>query len=245
MKIRCLIIDDEPLAQRVIEKYIEDTPFLEVAGKCKNAMEAMQFLDENEPDLIFLDVNMPKLSGINFLKALKNPPLVILTTAYSEYALEGFELDVLDFLKKPFSFERFFKAVNKAHDRLNEKSKAGMAKATIEKVQPDSRRPDDEFIFVKSNKKSYKVNYSDLFFVEALGDYIKIYTPEKVIITYSSMKAIESALPAGKFIRIHKSFIINISKIKTIEGNEVEIMNRKLPIGSNFKQDFLNSIHSA
>lgn len=243
MKIKCLIIDDEPLAQRVIEKFIEDTPTLELVGKCKNAIEAMQFLDEAEVDLMFLDVNMPKLSGTNFLKTLKNPPFVILTTAYSEYAIEGYELDVIDFLKKPFSFERFLKAINKVHERLHEKhkDKAGPVLPPV----ADNRRQEEEFIFVKSNKKSYKINYSDLYYVEALGDYIKIYTSEKVIITYSSMKGIEAALPVGKFMRIHKSFIINISKIKTIEGNEVELMNRKLPIGSNYKQDFLSSIHSA
>jgi DNA-binding LytR/AlgR family response regulator len=245
VKIRCLIIDDEPLAQRVVEKFIEDIPTLELAGKCKNAIEAIQFLDEKDVDLMFLDVNMPKLSGVNFLKTLKNPPFVILTTAYSEYAIEGYELDVIDFLIKPFSFERFLKAINKAHERLHERYKEkNNLSAPVDSVA-ENRRLEDEYIFVKSNKKSYKINYSDLFYVEALGDYIKIYTSEKVIITYSSMKGIEAALPAGKFMRIHKSFIINISKIKTIEGNEVEIMNRKLPIGSNYKQDFLNSIHSA
>lgn len=245
MKIKCLIIDDEPLAQRVVEKFIEDIPTLELVGKCKNAIEAMQFLGEKEADLMFLDVNMPKLSGTNFLKTLKNPPFVILTTAYSEYAIEGYELDVIDFLIKPFSFERFLKAINKVHERLHEKYKDKNNPLAPVAFIAENRRPEEEYIFVKSNKKSYKINYSDLYYVEALGDYIKIYTSEKVIITYSSMKGIEAALPAGKFMRIHKSFIINISKIKTIEGNEVEIMNRKLPIGSNYKQDFLNSIHSA
>lgn len=236
-KIKCLIIDDEPLAQRVIEKYAEDVPSIEILSKCNNAFEALQALNEKEVDLIFLDINMPKLSGINFLKTLKNPPLTIITTAYSEYALEGYELDVLDYLKKPFSFERFLKAIQKAHERLKENTKE-----TIVHEINTAQSGDDSFIFVKSNKKTYKVNISDVFYIEALGDYIKIHTNDNMIVTYQSMKKVEALLPSNQFVRIHKSFIVSINKIKTIEGNMVEIKNEKLPIGSNYKQDFQNII---
>ena len=236
-KIKCLIIDDEPLAQRIIEKYAEDIPTIEIDGKCTNAFEAMQVLNDKEIDLIFLDINMPKLSGINFLKSLKNPPLCIITTAYSEFALEGYELDVLDYLKKPFSFERFLKAVQKAQERMKE-----ITKETIVHEVVTSHNREENFIFVKSNKKTFKVNISDVFYIEALGDYVKIHTTDKVIITYQSMKKIEALLPSSLFTRIHKSFIVSISKIKSIEGNMVEVKDEKLPIGSNYKQEFQNII---
>lgn len=233
-KIKCLIIDDEPLAQRVIEKYAEDVPTIEIICKCNNAFEAMQALNEKDIDLIFLDINMPKLSGINFLKTLKHPPLTIITTAYSEYALEGYELDVLDYLKKPFSFERFLKSIQKAQERLKENTKETTVVHEIQTTQSG----DDSFIFVKSNKKTYKVNIKDVFYIEALGDYIKIHTNDNMIVTYQSMKKVEALLPSNQFVRIHKSFIVAINKIKTIEGNMVEVKNEKLPIGSNYKQDF-------
>ncbi len=239
-KIKCLIVDDEPLAQRIIEKYAEDIPTIEIASKCDNAFEAMQALNDKEIDLIFLDINMPKLSGINFLKTLKNPPLTIITTAYSEYALEGYELDVIDYLKKPFSFERFLKAMQKAQERMKES-----AKETIVHEVVTSHNQEENFIFVKSNKKTYKVNISDIFYIEALGDYVKIHTTDKVIITYQSMKKIEALLPSNTFSRIHKSFIVAISKIKSIEGNMVEIKDEKLPIGSNYKQEFQNIINKS
>jgi DNA-binding LytR/AlgR family response regulator len=236
-KIRCLIIDDEPLAQRVIEKYSEDIPTIEILCKCNNAFEAMQALNEKEVDLIFLDINMPKLSGINFLKTLKRPPLTIITTAYSEYALEGYELDVLDYLKKPFSFERFLKAIQKAQERIKSNTKE-----TVVHEIHTAQSGEDSFIFVKSNKKTIKVNISDLYYIEALGDYIKIHTNDKVIVTYQSMKKVEALLPSNQFVRIHKSFIVSIGKIKTIEGNMVEVKDEKLPIGSNYKQEFQNII---
>ncbi|MCX6232360.1 MAG: LytTR family DNA-binding domain-containing protein [Bacteroidetes bacterium] len=236
-KLKCLIVDDEPLAQRIIEKYAEDVPTIEIIGKCKNAFEALQLLNDNHVDLLFLDINMPKLSGINFLKTLKNPPLTIFTTAYSEYALEGYELDVIDYLKKPFSFERFLKAVQKAQERVKEGSKETIVHEVV-----SAHNNEEGFIFVKSNKKTFKVNISDVFYIEALGDYVKIHTNDKVIVTYQSMKKIEALLPAANFTRIHKSYIVAISKIKSIEGNMVEIKDEKLPIGSNYKQEFQSII---
>ncbi|MEI6694977.1 MAG: LytTR family DNA-binding domain-containing protein [Bacteroidota bacterium] len=236
-KIKCLIVDDEPLAQRIIEKYAEDIPTIEITSKCNNAFEAMQALNDLDIDLMFLDINMPKLSGINFLKTLKHPPLCIITTAYSEFALEGYELDVVDYLKKPFSFERFLKAIQKAQERVKESSKETIVHEIV-----SSHNHEENFIFVKSNKKTYKVNISDVYYIEALGDYVKIHTNDKVIVTYQSMKKIEALLPSASFTRIHKSFIVSISKIKSIEGNMVEVKDEKLPIGSNYKQDFQHII---
>lgn len=237
--INCIVVDDEPLAQRVVEKFAEDIPWLNLVCKCNNALEAMEVLSNQKIDLMFLDINMPKITGMNFLKSLKNPPLVIITTAYPEYALEGYELDVLDYLKKPFAFERFVKAVQKAQERLHKH----VAEPQIQIVQEkQSTSSADNFIFVKSNKKTYKVGISDIYFIEALGDYVKINLVDKIIITYQSMKKIESLLPPSTFFRIHKSFIVSIPKIKAIEGNMVEIKDEKLPIGNNYKQQFLDFI---
>ncbi|MBN1197772.1 MAG: response regulator transcription factor [Bacteroidales bacterium] len=231
-KIKCLIIDDEPLAQRVIEKYAQDLPFLEVVGKCNQALEAMEILHQQQIDLMFLDINMPRLSGIDFLKTMKHAPLVIITTAYAEYALEGYELDVVDYLMKPFGFERFVKSVHKAQDVLSSRNlpeDQGMARDQI---------PEDQFVFVKSGKKTFKVNFNDLLYIEALGDYVKIFTAERMIVSYLSLKHIESILPPARFPRIHKSYIISLSKVEMIEGNQVRIKDKFVPIGSNYKMEF-------
>jgi DNA-binding LytR/AlgR family response regulator len=237
MNIRCLIIDDEPLAQRVIEKYAGDIPFLEVVGKCNNAFEALEMLHDRVVDLIFLDINMPRLSGMEFLKTLKVRPLVIITTAYAEYAIEGYELDVVDYLMKPFAFDRFFKAIRKAEEMIR-----GRESTHHEAKEP--ARQEDSFIFIKSSKKTYKVNLNDILYIEALGDYVKIYTTDRMIISYQSLKNIETLLPASNFPRIHKSFIIALSRIEMIEGNHVKIRDRQIPIGTNFKADFDRLIKS-
>ncbi|MCK9205082.1 MAG: response regulator transcription factor [Bacteroidales bacterium] len=231
MNIRCLIIDDEPLAQRVIERYAENLSYLEIVKKCNNALEAIEILHQQEIHLLFLDINMPRLSGMDFLKTIKNPPLVIITTAYSEYALQGYELDVIDYLMKPFAFDRFLKAVQKASELLRVK---GAPHAEVH----DTERAEDSFIFIKSSKKTYKVNLSEILYIEALGDYVKIYTNDKMIVSYQSLKNIESLLPAKSFPRIHKSFIIALSRIEMIEGNHVKIRDRLIPVGTNFKAEF-------
>ncbi len=232
MKLKCLIVDDEPLAQRVLEKYVSELPGLELKGKCSDAIEAMEVLQEHDVDLIFLDINMPRLSGINFLKTYKNPPMVVITTAYTEYALESYELNVLDYLKKPFSFERFLQAVQKAEDKM----KGG--------VEPQETEKDErEFIFVKANKKTINISLDSILYVEALGDYVKIFTNEGHIVTYQSLKGIERLLPSQKFYRIHKSYIVALSKIKSIEGNMVHMGKGTIPIGNNYKQSFFQRIH--
>ncbi|HNW72669.1 MAG: LytTR family DNA-binding domain-containing protein [Bacteroidales bacterium] len=237
MNIRCLIIDDEPLAQRVIERYAENLSYLQIVKKCNSAIEAIEVLHHEGVDLIFLDINMPKLTGIDFLRTLKNPPLVIITTAYAEYAIQGYELDVVDYLMKPFAFERFYKAVQKAEEILKARDIQHFENREVEKT-------DEDFIFVKSSKKTFKINLSDILYIEALGDYVKIHTTDKMIVSYQSLKNIETLLPPKQFPRIHKSFIIALSRIDLIEGNQVKIRDRMLPVGTNFKNEFERLIRS-
>ncbi|QGY43108.1 response regulator [Maribellus comscasis] len=237
MEIKALIIDDEPLAQNVIKQYAKKLPSLKIEGTCNDAICAHQALQEKEIDLIFLDINMPKLSGISFLRTLKDAPLVIFTTAYSEYALEGFELDAIDYLKKPFSFDRFCKSIFKAEELLQLKQEAASSHH-IEK------KDNNNFLFIKSNKKTIKVNYADIQYIEGLGDYIRIHLTDQKIVTNLSMKKIIELLPEKQFYRTHKSFIISLSKIDLVEGNMVVINKTKLPIGNSYRQEFLNYINT-
>jgi DNA-binding LytR/AlgR family response regulator len=233
MNINAIIIDDEPLARNVIKEFAKSIPALTITGECSDAVCAHQFISENQVDLMFLDINMPKLSGIEFLRNINNAPPAILTTAYSEYALEGYELNVIDYLKKPFSFERFTKAYFKAEEQIN--LKRTISKSAITKAQ-------DTFIFLKCDKKTIKVNIADICYIEGLGDYIKIYTQTQKYISNLSMKKMSAILPADRFIRIHKSFIVSIDKIDSLEGNMIKINNSRLPLGNNFRTDFLELI---
>jgi len=235
MKVNAIIIDDEPLAQNVIKQYAAKLPNLDIVGTCHDAICAHQTLKETDVALIFLDINMPKLSGISFLKTLKNPPLVIFTTAYSEYALEGYELNAIDYLKKPFSFERFCKAYFKAEELLQLKKEA------TEKPNTEIK---SDFLFVKSNKKTYKIAFTEMLYIEGLGDYIQIHLKDQKIITNLSMKKILELLPNELFYRIHKSFIISLNHIQLVEGNMVLINDKKLPIGNSYRQDFMQFINN-
>ena len=230
MKVKTIIVDDEPLARQVISQYAKDIPELEIVYACNNAMEANQILKEQQIDLMFLDVNMPRISGIDFLKNLQHPPLVILTTAYTDYAMEGYELNILDYLKKPFSFDRFFKAFQKAEEQLKL-----LDNKPVTKNDPDH-------LFIKSNKKIVRIGIDDICFIEGLGDYIKIHLKERHLVTNLSMKKMEDLLPSDQFFRIHKSYIIRLDQIHSIEGNLVEIGKHKLPVGNNFRQAFNNLI---
>jgi DNA-binding LytR/AlgR family response regulator len=234
MEIKALIVDDEPLAQNVIEQYAKKLPNLTIVEKCSDAICAHQVLKEQQIDLIFLDINMPKLSGISFVKNLKNAPLIIFTTAYSEYALEGFELDAVDYLKKPFGFERFCKAFFKAEELYRLKK----IDENTDPTQPESH----DFFFVKSNKKTYKVKFSDICYVEGLGDYIQLYLSEQKIIANLSMKKMTEMLPDEKFHRIHKSYIISLDKIELVEGNSVIVNKKRLPVGNSYRQEFMEYI---
>lgn len=235
MEIKALIIDDEPLAHEVIKQYAQKLPDLSIVGTCNEAICASKFLNENTVDLIFLDINMPKLSGISFLRNLQNPPIVIFTTAYSEYALEGYELNAIDYLKKPFSFERFYKAYNKAEELLRLKQNAN--NHTKEDINSG-------FLFIKSNKKSVKVKFSEILYIEGLGDYIKIHLQNQKLVTNLSMKKIFSLLPSQRFYRIHKSYIISLDNIESLEGNMVNIQGNKLPVGNSYRQEFIQFINN-
>lgn len=235
MEIRALITDDEPLAQNVIQQYAKKLPDLNIVGTCNDAICAHKFLQEEKIDLLFLDINMPKLSGISFLKSLKNPPLVIFTTAYSEYALEGFELNAIDYLKKPFSFDRFCKAYFRAEELLQ------LKKQSLNNIQNSAAQSAD-FLFIKSDKKTIKVKFSEILYIEGLGDYIKVHLQDKRLVTNLSMKKIFALLPENKFFRTHKSFIVSLDKVEAIEGNMTIINQTKLPIGNSYRQNFMQFI---
>lgn len=228
--IRALIIDDEPLAHEIIKKYAGDLKTIEIVGSCSDALEAIPILNAQTIDLLFLDINMPLLSGIEFLKTMKTPPLVILTTAYTEYALQGYELNVLDYLVKPFSLSRFLVSIQKAEHQLTHHRPVD----TENKIQS---------IFIKANKKTVQIRFNEIIYVEGLGDYIKIYTETTHFITNLSMKKMEEALPSDIFFRIHKSHIVNLQKISAIDGNMVEVCTKKLMIGHNYRADFFTRIN--
>lgn len=225
MKIKCMVVDDEPLAQKVLEKYISRLPSLQLVKKCSNALEAMAFLHQNRVDLMFLDIKMPELSGLELLKTLTHAPAVILTTAFSEYALDGYEYSVVDYLLKPFSFERFLKAVNKV---VSKKSPEFGTMASANKL-------DEGFIFLKADKIDHKVYYAGIKYIEGCGNYIKVYFNDKMIMVAETLTTIEKNLPPELFVRIHKSFIVSIKKIDQVIGNMVKIGTKTMPIGNFYK----------
>ena len=228
--IHYLIIDDEPIAHRIIENYCENLPHLIKKGNCYNAFEAMQFLNENAVDLLFLDINMPKLSGFDFLKTLPNPPKIIVTTAYKEFALEGYELNISDYLLKPFSFERFIKAINKTIDSTQNKKSTSTLSTT-------ETEPKASSFFLKSDKKHHQIHFEDLLFIEAYGHFIKVYLKNDIIVSPQKISDFEKLLPKLDFIRTHKSFIVAKNKIKQIEGNRILIDVHKIPIGQTYKEN--------
>ena len=212
MKMNCIIVDDEPLARKVLSEYIEDVDFLELKGKAENPLKANSLLNSNDIDLLFLDINMPKLSGIEYLRTSASLPTTIITTAYAEYAIDGFELDVLDYLVKPFSFERFLKAANKAKVHFELKSQGGLISLS-----------DENYFFVKCDGQIEKIFYDELLFVEAMLNYVVLFTETRKLIVYLTIKGIIDQLPAGKFLKVHKSYVINLSKIKSINGSDIHI----------------------
>lgn len=224
--IRCIAVDDEPLSLRIIEKYAADLPQLDLLASCSNAFEALEQLQRGGVDLIFLDINMPKLSGIGLLRSLDKQPLVVFTTAYPEYAVEGFELEAVDYLLKPFSQERFIKAVNRAAERLS---------------APAMPRPD--FLMVKADKKLYKVDFHDIAYLEAYGDYVKVFTKDRMLLTKERLNHVELQLPPELFARIHRSYIIALSAIEFIEGNTVKTGKEILPISENLRDSLLDKLN--
>jgi len=235
--IRCIAIDDENLALDLIEDDILKVPFLQLVKKCRSGIEALDILQTEKIDLLFLDIQMPDISGIQFLKSLPHKPLVIFTTAYEKYALEGFELDVIDYLLKPYSFERFLKAVNKAQEHLSILEK-NQAPPSAEEISFSN-----QFIFVKSDYKLVKIEIAEIQYIESLKDYIKIIVKDKPVVTLSSMKAIEEKLVAPDFIRVHRSFMVNLRKIQYIHRNFISVGDKEIPIGDNYKESFLQIIN--
>lgn len=228
--IKYIIVDDEPLAHDLIEGFCEILPHLQLEHHCYDALEAMQFLNNNQVDLMFLDLNMPKLSGFDFLRTLSNPPKVIVTTAYKEFALDGYELDIADYLLKPFSFERLLKAVNKA---IGDNSQSTTSNNSAENSSP-SQAVNKRF-FVKGDKKYHQVDSEDILFIEAYGNYTKVYFKEEMIISHEKISYYESILDNQYFMRVHKSFIVALDKIKLIEGNRISINEHEIPIGQTYK----------
>lgn len=227
MKFNCLIIDDEPLSQDVLEDFVEACPELNLVGTCNDAMEAGELLKKEQVDLLFLDINMPKLSGIAFVKTLKEPPLVILVTAYPEYAIQGFEIEALDYLLKPVSFERFRTAVNRAVERFSAKES--------EEVK---------HIMVRANKKNYKIDFDELIYLEAQGDYVRFVTNERALMVHGTMKEFLERLPENLFERIHKSYVISLPKVVYLEGNRVKLGEHKLPVSLSYKDALLAKLKS-
>ena len=234
-KIKCIVVDDEPLARKVLKKYIDKVPSLELVKQCGNAMEAAACLHEFSVDLMFLDMKMPEMTGMDFIKTLSAPPKVIVTTAYSEYALEGYEHAVIDYLLKPISFERFLKAVNRVQETVQSRGQMpGPARG-------DAYRKDD-FIFLWSNKIEHKVKYGAIRYVKGYGNSVEVYTDDEMITVWETMKTIEESLPKRVFLRVHKSFIVAIYKIDKIEGNKIRMGETEIPIGKHYKKDITQMV---
>ena len=233
MKIKCLIVDDEPLAIRVIEAHIKKIPNLEVVSSCSNAVEAFDVILNNRIDLVFLDVEMPEITGIDLLKSIKIGPAIIFTTAYRDFALEAYELDVVDYLLKPVAFERFFKSISKYYQWK------GKDMLDIKELGKSSQ-PYEAFIYVRSDRKIVKVILGEILFIESLKDYVKIHTEEQIIITKEKISNLEEKLPGDLFIRTHRSFLISTRNIKAFTAETIEIKNHEIPIGRTFKNSVLS-----
>ena len=233
--MNCVIIDDEPLAREGIGNYVREIDFLRLVDTCENPVELMKVLDKNPVDLIFLDIQMPKMNGIDFLKIVQKPPLVIITTAFPSYALEGFQLNVLDYLLKPVTFERFFKAANKAKDycQLIKKS----AQSGIQKAEPGA-----DYFFIKCDNKYEKIHLDDVLYVQGMQNYVVIYTRKGKYLTLLYLKNLEQSLDNKQFIRVHKSYLVSIDKIEAIEGSEIIIQSHRIPISRNYREQVINQI---
>lgn len=235
-KIKCIIVDDEVLARKLLETYLHQMPNLELVAMCKNPMEAAAILQEEKIDLMFLDIQMPQITGISFLKGLPEKPYVIFTTAYEKYALEGYVLDVVDYLLKPFSFERFFQAVSKVSVRLE------MAKNVVADTAKSIEKTQKDYILVKSEHRIHRIKFKDIDYIQSMQAYVSFYGNGDRIMSLNTMKNLEAELPENQFIRIHKSYIVAIDKIEMLEGNQVVIGKNKLPIGASYREMVLSKI---
>lgn len=236
MKINCIIVEDEPLARNLITDYVNKVPTLNLIEACSNPLAAIEVLRNNKIDLLFLDVQMPEITGITLLKSLHARPMVILTTAYSEYALEGYELDVVDYLLKPITFERFLRAVDKATQRMDNRQPAPIIEGG---AQQDSSQA---YVFVKDGTKLVKIKLDEILYVEGLKDYVTIHTPNQKVVSLQRLKALETQLPPDKFIRIHNSFIVSLAAIDVVHKGEVQIGDKFIPIGDTYRKSFKDFI---
>jgi len=233
MKMKCIIVDDEPLAIEIIESYIGRLDDLEIVATCNNAIKAFEILQKEDIDLMFLDIQMPKLTGIDFIKTLQHPPKIILTTAYRDYALESYELDVVDYLLKPISFDRFLVALQKAYK--DEKSESGYS------INSDTV---EGYIYLKADKKMVKVMLCDILYIESLKDYIRVKTADKDVITHQKISYLEEKLPDDLFIRIHRSFIVPLKKVESYSSSAIEVPGKELPIGRLYKNKVLDTLNA-
>jgi DNA-binding LytR/AlgR family response regulator len=231
MKIQSIIIDDEPLARKGLKEYISDTDFLHLAGEFDNPLKAAEMISRGEVQLLFLDIQMPKITGLEFFKTLQQAPPVIFTTAYPQYALDGFEVNALDYLVKPISFDRFLKAALKAREYYEVREKNTL-----------DTTPAAGYFFIKTDNKLIKLEYDDILFAEALQNYVVIHTKEKKYLTYLTFRSVEDYLPADRFIKTHKSYIVAAAKIESIEGNDIRIGNHHIPISRNLKDEVMERL---
>ncbi len=240
-KLNCLIVDDEELARKLVANYINKIPHLQVVGEATDPLEAMQVLQEQSVDLMFLDIQMPELTGVEFLRTLTHKPLVIFTTAYKEYALEGYELDVVDYLVKPFRFERFLQSVNKASKILKQSPTINTVS-----VVPDSKEEPIEkakdYILVKSDFKVFRFFYKDILYIESMKEYVAYHTKEGRTLSLGSLKKLQKELPESNFMRIHKSYMVNVEFVSTLEGNMVHVEKKKIPIGTSYRSAVLKRL---
>jgi DNA-binding LytR/AlgR family response regulator len=237
MKINCLIVDDEQLARNLLERYVSKIPNLKLAGSCKSPLEAIDYLQKEIIDLMFLDIQMPDLKGTEFLQTLKHKPVVIFTTAYQEYALEGYRLDVIDYMLKPISFERFLQGVNKAVEQIK------LLKSSENADDPFSEQNSlKQYIHLKAEHKVHKIKIDEIKYIEGLKEYVSFYMEDKKIIVLESLKKLEESLPSDMFMRIHKSYIVNTEKISLLYGNQVKIGEIYIPIGKSYKSEVVDKL---
>jgi len=244
MKLKCIAVDDEPLALDIIEDYISKVPFLELVKRTENAIEGLQLVQAGGIDLVFLDIQMPDLTGIQFLKIANNKASYILTTAYSQYALESYDLNVSDYLLKPIAFDRFYKAVEKVHNQQKNNTEPAVVAVPAPAPVVTPAQAVQDFIFVKTEHKIQKIELDDILYIEGLKDYISIFTKTERVITLQNMKRMEETLPSSQFIRVHKSYIIALDKIESIERSRITICGKIIPIGDTYRDEFFKRIEN-
>lgn len=234
MNIKCIVVDDEPLAIEKVTEYINRIPYLELLASFDNAIDALEFMRDKKTDLVFLDIQMEKITGIQLLEILRNPPKIIITSAYDSFALKGYELDVSDYLLKPISFERFLKAVNKVAGEIRSSKASGPAGD-----QDAGAKPPADYIFIKADYHMHKVKLENILYIEGMKDYLRLHLPNERIMTLMSFMKMEKVLPPDRFMRVHKSFIVSLDKIERIERNVILVAGQKIPIGNKYKKEFI------